>query len=59
MKVMGVVAGWMAAVSIPEEVRAEFGGAVEYSQLSIHEPISIQSLGRVRVTSMAAAALIC
>ena len=36
MKVMGVITGWMATVSIPEEVRAEFGGAIEYSQLSIH-----------------------
>lgn len=33
---MGVVAGRMTALPIPKEVRAEFGGAIEYSQLSIH-----------------------
>lgn len=59
MKVVCVVAGGMTALPIPKEVRAEFSGTIEYPQLSIHKPISIQSLSELKVTSMAAAALIC
>lgn len=36
MEEVSVVAGWMVAGSISQKVRAEFSGAVEYPQFSIH-----------------------